>query len=182
MNTPRGLANYTPIQHKERVLTKNPESAAAHAGALHAVLLHLLADTFDLREEEVLWVSYNLDKTLSSLLDITPHSVPFACRQEMLDGTYTRLLELRGKSHLTRSRSIYDENALQATLEEWVDTLMAPIVTSYNLRALVEATMRGQFKGLLIELGVGDLSNPRGATHIPIDLRNRIFTDRSKTS
>lgn len=175
-------SHYVPVHPKDRGLARNPDSAAAHAAAMRAVLLHMLADTFDLHEEETMWAGYHLDRILAPLLAQSPESVPFSVRQEMLDGTYTRLLDLRSKAYLVRGRSVYDKKVLQASVEEWADTLMAPIVNSYALRPLDEATIRGQFLGLLRELGVGDTAHPRGATYLPTELRTRIFTDRSRSA
>ena len=177
------LVSYVPVparNAKETGLQANPDSAAAHVAAFRAVLLHLIVEAFDLREEETLWVGYHLDQTLAPLMQQKPHTVPFPVRQEMLNGSYTRLLELRGKAHIARGQCVHDARVLHASCEDWAETLISPILESYNIRPITEATMRGQMLGLLRELGVGDEQNPRGATHLPTELRVRIFTDRSR--
>jgi len=187
MSDPRSstnsIASYLPVPFKntkETGMQANPNSAAAHVSAFRSVLLHLLVEAFDLREEETLWVGYHLDKTLSPLLKLKPHAVPFPVRQEMLNGSYSRLLELRGKAHITRGHSVNDSRVLSASCDDWVETLISPIIESYNIRPITEATIRGQLLGLLRELGVGDPVNPRGSTYLPTELRVRIFTDRSR--
>lgn len=174
-------AGYVPLHPRDRGLVANPESAAAHATALRSVLLHLMCDTWDLKEEEALWAGYRLDGILSPLLDVMPHTVPFAVRQEMLDGTYSRLVELRAKAHLVRGHVNFDPRIPQPTFSEWVETLINPIEASYDVSPLVLAGMRGELAQLLTDLGVGVAENPRGATHVPNDLRIRMFADRSKS-
>ena len=163
-----------------RATLPNPPSAAAHGIALRTVLLHLITDTFDLRPEETLWVGWQLDKACHPLAGVMPHSVPLAVRQEMLDGTYTRLLELRERARKIRGQVWYDSAVLQASAEEWAEALMAPITQSYSLRPLVESAMYGHILGLLRELGVGDPVNPRGATHPPLDVRQRLIDERTR--
>lgn len=173
-------AGYVPLHPKDRGLVANPTSTTAHAAALRAVLLHLMCDTWDLKEEEALWAGYRLDAILSPLLDKLPHSVPFAVRQEMIDGTYSRLVALRAKAHMVRGHVTFDSRIPQPTFNEWVETLINPIDLSYDLTVATVANMRSEIAQLLTDLGVGARVNPRGATHVPNDLRNRMFADRSK--
>lgn len=173
-------AGYAPLHPKDRGLAQNPCSAAAHASALRSVLLHLMCDTWDLREEEALWAGFRLDSILSPLLDVMPHTVPFAVRQEMLDGTYSRLVQLRAKAHLVRANVTFDPRVIQPTFSEWVETLVNPIESSYDISPMVLANIRGEIAQLLSDIGVGRAENPRGATHVPNDLRTRMFADRSK--
>lgn len=172
-------ASFVPVHPRDRGMHRNPESAAAHAAALRAVLQHLVVDTFDLAEEETLWVGFRLDQILAPLLDLKPHIVPFAVRQEMLDGSYTRLLTLRSKAHLVRGQAATPGRVVSVPLATWADAVMNPIVRSYSLRPMVEAEMAAQVQVMLRDLGVGDPTNPRAATHLPSDVRERIFADRS---
>lgn len=173
-------AGYAPLHPKDRGMVANPASSTAHAAALRAVLLHLMCDTWDLKEEETLWAGYRLDSILSPLLGVLPHTVPFAVRQEMLDGTYTRLVELRAKAHLVRGNVTFDPRIAQPTFNEWVETLVNPIESSYDINPIALAGIRAEIAHLLSDLGVGSIDNPRGATHVPNDLRIRMFADRSK--
>lgn len=177
------LSGYVPVpvlHPRDTGMRRNPDSAVAHVSAFRVVLLHLLTEAFDLREEEMLWTGYHLDSALAPLLDLSPHSVPFPVRQEMLVGSYSRLLALRAKAHLVRGGSTQDPKVSHAGVSEWADALMEPVISSYQLRPLTEATMRGQMVGLLRELGVGNSVAPRGATHLPTELRVRVFRDRSR--
>lgn len=176
-----GPSGYVPVQTtKDRGALANPKSAAAVACALRTVLLHSLAEAFDLREEETIYAGVALDEALASLLDLKAHTVPFAVRQEMLDGSYTRLLELRSKAKVKRANTQFDARLGQPSLSEWVEALMAPIETSYDLRPSLIASMRGFFATLLSELGIGDKKNPRAAAFVPADIRARLFADRSR--
>jgi hypothetical protein len=63
-----------------------------------------------------------------------------------------------------------------------VDTLVEPLSIAYALSPTVEAEIRSQMTLMLEELGVDSTTNPRPATHLPAELRKRIFADRSLTN
>lgn len=174
-------AGYVPVHPKDRGLAVSPTSAAAHTSAMRTVLLYLIASTFDLREEETLWAGYRLDSALSPLLGKTPHTVPFAVRQEMLDGSYTRLLELRAKI-TTCPQPATAVSCAQPSLSEWVETFCDIIESSYEMTSKDVTAVRGQLTNMLSELGVGSTSTSRAATHLPTVMRTRMFTDRSRQS
>lgn len=169
--------HYVPIIPKDSGLRENPNSTTAKVTAFRSVLIHLLSTAFDLRDEEITWTGYRLDRALAPLLDKQSSVIPFPVRQEMLDGTYSRLVSLRKKKN--RVPAAYDPKVLSATLEEWAEAILAPIFASYELRPLDEINMRSEIVTLLKNLGVGDPVNPRMATYLPSDLRQRIFADRS---
>ena len=175
-------SHYTAIHPKDNGMKVNPNSATAQVSAFRAVLMQLLASTFELREEESLWVGYRLDRILAPLLNAESHTIPFSVRQEMLDHNYSRLFALQSKTNLVKPVMPFNPKVLSASLEEWTDTLIAPIETSYKLRPFDEATMRSEFLNLLRDLGVGDPVNPRAATYMPTDLRTRIFADKSRAN
>lgn len=169
------------------VPSRSPSSAAeissdskvAHAAAVRNVVLQIMVEAFDLYTTESMWLSYHLDKLFAPLLTQLPHTIPLAVRQEMLNGTYSRLLELRNRAKMVRGQITYDSNVLQASAEEWAEALISPIIACYSLRPLTESSMRGQMLGLLKELGVGDPKNPRGATFLPSDLRLQVLANRN---
>lgn len=168
---PRG---YAPLHPKDRGLVRSPQSATAAVTAFRTVLQHSLVTTFDLSVDEQLWAGFTLDAMLAPLLDLTPHTVPVAVRQEMIDGTYRRMLEQRAA---TGGRTVYDEGLAQPTLAEWVDLLIAPVEASYSLSVPLQAALRANLSSLLVDLGVATGANPRGATRIPASLR--VPADRS---
>lgn len=176
---PGRVSGYVPVRTPDTGALPNPDSAFAHAAALRAVTLYLLADSFDLRPEEVTWAGRALDDVCGELLTHTAHSIPFPARQEMLNGTYTRLLELR--SHVSRSplRASIDRNVISASRREWVDALLAPFTSSYALPPMTESRLRAKFERLLADIGVGDPGNPRPATYLPTELRQRVIADRN---
>jgi hypothetical protein len=153
----------------------NPDSRIAHAAAFRTVVLQVVTEAFDLYDEEHLWLGYHLDTVFAPLMDTLPHTVPLAVRQEMLDGTYSRLLELRNKAKRMQGQTSWDANVLHASAEEWTDALLSPVFSCYSLRPLTESGMRGNLLGLLRELGVGSAENPRGSTFLPNDLRLRLI-------
>lgn len=132
-----------------------------------------MAEAFDLYDEEDLWLGYHLDQLFAPLRDFTPHALPLPVRQELLDGTYSRLLELRYRARIMRGQAPYDATVLHASKEEWADALLDPVFASYSLRPLIESGMRGGMIGLLTELGV-DGDPPRGTLFLPNDLRVRL--------
>lgn len=152
---------------------QNPDSTVAHAAAFRTVFLYNLANAFELTHEEVLWTGYRLDQIFAGLLESRPHSVPVAVRQEMLDGSYTRLLA----GHINPDRAprpmAAQGTVLTADLDHWGDALMDSITTSYALHPVQEAEMRVQVVHLLADLGVGEPSH-RAATYLPNELRSRL--------
>ena len=173
-------AGYVAIHPKDLGLRLNPDSNAAHAAAFRAVLLYTLTYAFDLSEDEIVWTGYHLDTILAPLLEMKAHTVPFAVRQEMLDGAYTRLLELKiSKERKQANKLETTVKTEQASLEIWVDTLLTPIEISYPLSGAAEAELRVGISGLLQDLGIGITANPRQAVFLPVDIRSRIFAERS---
>lgn len=175
-SAPTGFVN-VPVS-EERFRRVNPDSRIAHAAAFRTVVLQIISEAFDLYDEESLWLGYHMDTVFAPLMDTFPHTVPLAVRQEMLDGTYSRLLELRSKAKRLQGQTTYDANVLHASAEEWADALLSPVFSCYSLRPLTESGMRGNMLGLLKELGVGSKTNPRGATYLPNDLRLKLTLAR----
>ena len=174
VQAPKG---YSPLSRsEERYKRTNPDSKVAHAAAMRTVILQVVTEAFDLYDEERLWLGYHLDNLFAPLLELTPHAVPLPVRQEMLDGTYTRLLELRNVAKKHNPEQKFNKQVLQASSEEWVEVLLSPVFSSYQLRPLVESSMRGQMLGLLHELGVDDLNNPRPTMFLPSDLRLEVLS------
>jgi hypothetical protein len=174
MQAPQG---YSPLSRsEERYKRTNPDSKVAHAAAIRTVILQIVTEAFDLYDEERLWLGYHLDNLFAPLLELSPHAVPLPVRQEMLDGTYTRLLELRNIAKKHSRETKIDKKVLQASAEEWVEVLLSPVFSSYQLRPLTESSMRGQMLGLLNELGIDDPETPRPATFLPNDLRLEVLS------
>ncbi len=163
---------------EERFRRLNPDSNIANAEAFRTVTLQIISEAFDLYDEEQMWVSYHLDTTFAPLMDLRPHMVPVSVRQEMLDGTYSRLIELRSKAKSLKGQTQFDKATLHASAEEWTDALLDQVFSCYTLRPLTESSMRGDLLGIFRELGVGDAKNPRGASFLPNDLRLELRTSK----
>lgn len=176
---PLRIPGFKPMSTPDTGADVNPESSFAHAAAMRAILLYLIADAFDLNAEEVMWSGRVLDEVSGELLLHSPHSVPYAARQEMLSGTYTRLLELRESVRRARGTTIYDTHVAHATPDEWVDALMVTITSAYDMPPLTENRLRATLVTLLSDLGVGSMANPRSSTHLPTELRQRVLANRA---
>lgn len=175
----RTFTNFSSLRTRDTGLDVNPESAAAHATAMRTVLLYLISDAFALNGEEQIWAGWALDDVCAELLGDRPHTVPLPVRQEMISGAYSRLLEMRAKQAFVRNDNVYDNRVVHATVDEWANALMVPIQASYSLSPFAEAHMREKVRILLSDLGVGNESNPRGATYLPTELRYRVLAERA---
>lgn len=164
-----------PVRKAEaHALAENPTGAIAPMEALRTVILFTISDAFGLVSEEVLWAGYHLDEILAPLVSKQPVSVPLAVRQEMLDGTYTRSLEQIEARDDRSGGTVWDPNAVHATVNDWAAVTMQMITECYRLRVMEESAMHGQIIGLLRELGVDDPNNPRPARYLPNDIRHRL--------
>lgn len=152
---------------------KLPDSTVANATATRTIILYLIVESFDLTVDEKMWAGWVLDDVCADILSVAPYQVPVAVRQELLKGTYTKLLKTRGLS--TEAKIVYDPDVVQASMDEWVSALMLPITASYDLEPMIEISMRSRLVGLLTDLGVGHPINPRGATYLPTELRQHIL-------
>lgn len=171
-NFPAPPTGFTALAAADKRSTlPNPDSLVAHATAMRTVMLYRLVEAFDLRPEESMWAGYHLDKVCEPLMTLRPSNVPMAVRQEMLDGSYSKLLELRERVSMARSQTTYDHSITHASAEEWAEALIEPVFHSYDLRPILESQILGQIVGMLRELGVDDKNDPRGATFLPKELR-----------
>lgn len=169
---------FAPIM-KESGLLKNPDNEVAHAAAFRIIFIYTISSSFDLNEEETIWVGYQLDSILSPLLRYKPNTVPFPVRQEMLKKTYSYLLEQKSRvDKKTITSQKFSNNVLIAELADWVDALMNILTMSYNLKPVDEIKIRGELSVLLSSLGVGALISPRMASHLPNDILTNIFKDK----
>ncbi len=168
---------------EEQHATRSPDSIVQHATAHRSVLLYSIADVFRLTPEEVLWSGYVLDSMLAPLLTRIPDDTPFAVRQELLHGTYSRSLDgLLSQSPQVNPR----EPALTTTLSdtpivpvaEWVEVFLSPIRVSYALDPVTEARMRHALTRVLTDLGC-DAPEPRTPAYLPSALRELRNTHRS---
>lgn len=166
---------------KESGMLKNPDTEVANAAAFRIIFIYTIATAFNLSEEETLWIGYQLDSILSPLLKQKPDTVPFPVRQEMLKETYTFMLEQRTRMNkLTDKPEMFNNNVLQADLNEWVETLMSVLNTSYNLPPIVEIKIKSELAEMLASLGVGAVKAPRMSTHLPKDLLENVFSERKR--
>lgn len=150
-----------------------PDSQVVKAEAMRTFLLYMVVESFDLTHEEQLWAEWVMDDVCGPLMVLQPVQVPVAVRQELLKGSYTRLL--RKRSREKASKAIFDPSVKQATRDEWVAAILLPLTESYELHPLQELEIRTLIVGLLTDLGVGHPANPRGATYLPTELRQNVL-------
>lgn len=152
----------------------NPAGAMAPLTALRTVILYTFTDAFGLVAEESMWTGYHLDDILAPLLTREPSVVPLSVRQEMLEGTYTRALEMIEARDDRSGGAAYDADATRADVNDWAGVTMQMISECYQMRQLEESAMHGKIVGLLRELGVDDPTNPRPSRYLPNDVRHRL--------
>lgn len=165
----------TRISGEDQHATRNPDGTLQHASAHRSVLLYSIADVFRLTPEEILWTGYVLDQMLAPLLARTPDDTPFAVRQELLHGTYSRSLDalLAQEIPLTTPRTgltVTPSDAPLVPVADWVEVFLSPIRVSYALDPLSESRMRHDLKRILRDLGC-DSPNPRMPAYLPSALR-----------
>lgn len=164
-----------PVRQAEARAGKvNPAGAMAPLTALRTVVLYTFTDAFGLVAEEAMWAGYHLDDILAPLLSREPDVVPLSVRQEMLEGTYTRALELIEARDDRSGGATWDAETIHANVNDWAGVTMQMISECYQMRPLEESAMHGKIVGLLRELGVDDPKNPRPARYLPNDVRHRL--------
>lgn len=148
-------------------------SRAEEVEALRTVMLWLLADTFALLPEEAMWAGYHLGEVLAPLASATPLSLPLAVVRELRTGDLAARLnrvEVEGPGIPPAE----DPQVLVAKTSDWTAVLMNMVTACYEVRPMVESSMRGRLDGLLRELGIGVAGRPRPARYLPNDLRSRL--------
>jgi hypothetical protein len=150
------------------------ESSAATADAMRTVTLYLLAETFDLRPEEIMWCGWRFDGIHTELSSHTPHTLLLAARQEILTDAIGGLLDRRLTTTRGAGQTQFNGEVAHASLDEWTETIAAPILLSYTLPVISETRVRAEIRTILAELGIGNPTNPRASTFLPSSLRSRI--------
>lgn len=146
----------------------------AQAKSLRAVLLYNLAETFDLVDEEIIWVRQQLDTLVSLLSNHQPSSPTLSMITEIRNGTYSSLLSLRAKAHTPRGNvsSLQAANKKTPTLDDWIEALSQPIELAYpGLSSHESIQIRSSLSYILRNIGIGDPTSPRGCTRMPIELK-----------
>lgn len=146
--------------------------AHVYARSLRAVLLYNFAETFDLVDEEVVWVGYQLDSVAEILGEMSPESPTLCMRQEAQNRTYTNLLNIRTKAHVPRGNVAHSGKTTTPTLSHWVDAFAQPLENTYSeLSGRDSLKIRQVISHILRNIGVGDPEMPRGCTRLPLELK-----------
>lgn len=153
-------------------VVENEFSSRAYAKSLRAVLLYNLAETFDLVDEEIVWVGYQIDSIVELLEQTTPENPTLSMLQEARDRTYTNLLNIRTKAHMPRGNVAHSAATTTPSLLHWVDALVQPLESSYpSMSGKDSLYIRQVIGNVLRDIGVGDPESPRGCTRLPIELK-----------
>lgn len=182
--------SHTPTRGGEtQHATRTPENNLQHATAHRSVLLYTICDVFRLQPEEAIWVGYQLDSMLAPLVTKTPDDVPYAVRQELLQGTYSRGLDAllsrtphtdQGTNRGTQRNLTVDHTpTAHVTADAWAEAFLSPIRVSYNLDPLTESRMRHTLARILHELGCENLTDPRRPAYLPTAVRTLLNSQRA---
>jgi len=146
--------------------------APLYARSLRAVLLYNFAETFDLVDEEIVWVGYQLDSIVEILSNLNPDNPTLCMKQEAQDRTYTNLLNIRTKAHVPRGNVAHSAKTTTPSLSHWVDAFAQPVENTYTeMSGRDSLHIRKTISNILRNIGVGDPEMPRGCTRLPIELK-----------
>lgn len=139
--------------------------------ACKTTLVYFIAEAFALCPEEIFWTSHTIKGILQPMAHREQIGLPTAVKQELLDGKYSTLLDslISGEQGY---RGVPE--ALQASVQDWAQTLAASVRNTYELRPLEDLPLTQQFEGLLTELGVGSTQNPRYSVYLPSAVRSHM--------
>lgn len=137
-------------------------------GAMRTVITFTITDVFDLTPDESFWLSYQINRILAPFENITPSALPTAVSHELTTRHYSTYLSDRTDGgYAPRAEDIEETN-----LSDWTEVFMEMICSSYAMmNPMLEASIRGELTGLLMELGVGIEKSPRGALYLPNAVR-----------
>lgn len=149
----------------------NTISADAAAVAFRKVISYNVIDIFDLNVEESIWLNSKLAELEEMLSNYEPSSLPLAVTKEVRTKKYSSLLTQRALSQNTRGSSVSTNGKVMPPLSAWTMFFTSPITESYQVPASVMLRIRSILEKILVDLGIGNDKNPRGATKIPVELK-----------
>lgn len=140
-------------------------------GAMRTVITFTITDVFDLTPDESFWLSYQVNRLLTPFENLTPAVLPTAVSHELTTRQYSTYLSDRTNGgYAPRSEDIEETN-----LTDWTEVFMEMIAAAYApINPMLEASIRGELTGLLMELGVGIEKSPRGALYLPNAVRHNL--------
>jgi hypothetical protein len=162
--------------HLETFTSSNANSefdAQVQAKSLRTVILYNLAETFDLVDEEIIWARHQFEEIVELLSNYQAVSPTLSMITEIRNGAYSNLLSIRTKAHVPRGNVTQpNKGNKQPTLENWVDALVQPVEMAYpQLSSNETIQIRSAISYILRNIGVGDVSSPRGCTRLPVELK-----------
>lgn len=144
----------------------------AQAKSLRTVILYNLAETFDLVDEEIIWVRHQLESLIETLSKYQALAPTLSMITEIRNNTYSNLLNIRTKTHVPRGNVAHSPAGKVPSLNNWVDALVQPIEITYpDLSSAEMIHIRSSLNYILRNIGVGDPETPRGCTRLPIELK-----------
>lgn len=138
--------------------------------AARTVIVYSISDIWDLEEYETMWVSYHTEKALSQFAGLHSHSMSASVKYELLSGEYSRRLNTEPRPGFTGAHRA-NKKVRQASVQEWAQMLSDVVTQCYDVRPMIIAALHGQLSGILVELGVGNVSDPRASLYLPSAIR-----------
>lgn len=137
-------------------------------GAMRTVITFTITDVFNLTPDESIWLSYRVDQILKPFEEVAPNVLPTSVTHELTTRQYSTYLSERSEG----SYNTPDETIEEASITDWTDVFMEMICSTYApIRPMLEASVRGELTGLLMELGVGIEKGQRCALYLPNSVR-----------
>lgn len=135
--------------------------------AFKVTLTYMVADSFNLTDEESTWTSYHITQILIPLSNKPPVSLPSAVTHELNTRQYSKSVTRRKDGTYFQA----EDGGEVADLTGWVDVIMSMVITTYEPDIITQAQIRAKFTSLLEDLGVGKAKNPRAAFYLPNAIR-----------
>lgn len=137
--------------------------------ALKVSMTYMVADAFNLTNEEIIWFGYQVGEALAPFSQEKPRSLPNVVTHELMTHQYSNLLAKRKEGAYVKSEDIQESNN---EVVIWIDVMMEMIDISYSPGLFVQAETRAKLMASLKELGVGHIKNPRAALYLPNAIRH----------
>jgi len=148
-----------------------PQNPRIVSRAIVSVLTFLIADSFNLKEEEQQKLGYDLSKIIKPLESLPAEVILASVNKEMETGEYSkRLFNYIQKPEIPEE---FYRNVKTALLEDWVAVISAAILSSYpTAKPMIQTTIIGQIYAVLLELGLtNDIQTSRKSVYLPNSIK-----------
>lgn len=168
------LATIQEIDYQPQVRIASPDDSI---NAITAVINYILTDSFNLSQEESIWVGYEIKKLLEPLKALIPQAYMTAVRYEIDNKEYSdKLFNRQWYSTNNNGERDLNKPAKQALLNDWVEVISEIILISYpSLNGEETAYIVGSIHNILNELGLTNNSKTtRHSDYLPTAIRYQL--------